>query len=167
MFARILAVLALSLLPVAAQAQVTLGETQDECDAWFAPREAGIWTDWDACALADSTLRTCHPVLSASVLPNTDPGDSAAATVTNDDPGYFVPNVCDPNCYDDTRGTWAIAAIDIPVTSPCALRINVQTSPSGQQIVLELQYDGTPYVRGIGRGAFAGFAWRDNSPPTP
>ena len=150
-FTRILVAFALVLTASFAQAQITLGQAQAEAEAWITPRLPDPTTDFSDCVAAKS-LAECHPTWSATTLPNTDPGDSALATVTNDDPGVFAPNVCDPNCYDDTRETWALAEVDVPGTSPVQLRTNSFSGLGGTgiQVAMRIQYDGVIWEKGYG-----------------
>ena len=142
-------VLALGAAP--AGAQITLGEAQAEAEAWITPRLPDLTTDFANC-VATKDLSDCHPTWSSTVLPNTDPLDSTLATVTNDDPGVFAPNVCDLNCYDDTRGTWVISGVDVPGTSPVQLRTNsfVSLSGTGIQAAIRISYDGAIWEKGYG-----------------
>ena len=146
----LLAILVVLALPVVAQAQITLQEAQDEADAYMAPRLGDWTTEFQAC-VAGGELSDCHPVGSSTVLPNTDPLDSALATVTNDDPGPFVASVCG-DCFDDTRNTWVIAGVDIQVSTPVQLQANSYKNVSGEgiQIVSRIQYDGAIFERGYG-----------------
>lgn len=150
MFTRILMVVLL-LVPVAAQAQITLVQAQAEADAWMDTQEAGLTTDFQNC-VAVNPLSLCHPTWSATVLPDTAPTDSALATVTNDDPGVFSPNVCDPACYDDTKDTWVLSGVDVPATSPVQLRTNTFKGSGGIgiQVAYRIQYDGAIYEKGRG-----------------
>jgi hypothetical protein len=161
--------LALALVATGAEAQITLGETQAEVDAWAAPR-LGDWGTAFADCVAAQQLNQCHPAPSSTVLPNTAPTDSSAAVVTNNDPGVFAPNICDPNCYDDTRGTWAAAFVDIPATGPAQLQANSFEAPGGAisiQLITRIQYDGTIYERAYSVvGSAPTFGWQE-VPSTP
>lgn len=159
----ILAAFFVALVAPGAQAAITLQEAQDEFDAWVAPRLPGLTTDFETC-VATKPLSDCHPTWSSTVLPNTDPSDSALATVTNDDPGPFVGSVCG-DCYDDTRETWVIAGVDIPGTSPGQLRTN-SYGPDGAgevgiQFAGRISYDGEIWEKGYSMFGIAPDAdWR-------
>jgi len=133
-----------------ASAQITLTEAQAEADAWMDTMEASLTSDFEAC-VAGNPLRLCHPTWSSTTLPNTDPSDSALATVTNDDPGPFVQSVCG-NCYDDTRDTWVLSGVDVPGTSPVQLRTNTFKNAYGEgvQVAYRIQYDGVIYEKARG-----------------
>lgn len=160
---RILLILALvAVTAVSASAAITLEEAQDEFDAWVSPRLPSLIADFENC-VATKPLSDCHPTWSSTVVPNTAPSDSALATVTNNDPGPFVESVCG-DCYDDTKGTWVIAGVDIPATSPGQLRTNSYKSSVGVGIQLagRIQYDGVIWEKGYGLfGIAPDSAWRE------
>jgi|GEM_PF-2510302 len=147
-FTKLLVVLVLMAAP--ASAQITLVQAQAEADAWMDTQEASLTTDFQAC-VASNPLRLCHPTWSSTVLPNTDPSDSALATVTHDDPGPFVGSVCG-DCYDDTRDTWVLSGVDLPATGPVQLRTNTFKNSGGEgvQVAYRIQYDGVVYEKARG-----------------
>lgn len=141
---------------------ITLEEAQSEAHTWTVTRQDAIQNRVDDC-IAEGNPRICHTAWAASVLPNTAPADSALATVTLDDPGRYMTTPCG-DCYDSNSGTFALAGISIPATAPLNAKINIAGSESqtwGVQLVIRIQFDGTVYERGYGRGIFSGFAWRE------
>jgi len=148
---------ALVLFAGTAQA-ITLEEAQDQASAWVEARKEVINDRVMAC-ISEGNPRLCHTAWAASVLPNTDPLDAQLATVTLDDPGRYVSGPC-ASCFTG-EGTFAAAGIAIPGTAPMNAKINIQRAPNGWgvQLVVRVQYDGTIYEKGYGRGTFSGFAW--------
>lgn len=140
---------------------MTLEEAKTEANAWVASRIGDLATEFQACA--DVDLSKCHPLWSASVLPNTSSANSALATVTNDDPGIFRQTGCG-DCWDDTVGTWEIAGVDIPRDTPIRLRANSYgNGPSaGIQLVGQFSFNGVVYEKAwtVTNGA-PSYDWRE------
>ncbi len=157
----LLAALALVAVTAApASAAITLAQAKSEAVAWVTARQTVILDRIIAC-IAEGTPRLCHTAYAASTLPNTAPTDNVLATVTLDDPGRQVTGACS-TCFLDV-GKFSQAGISIPATAPLNAKINIARSKAGwgAQLVVRIQYDGTLYERGFGRGIFAGFAWRE------
>ncbi len=139
---------------------ITLPQAQAEGDAWVAPRLLELTTDFETC-VASKPLRSCHPTWSSTVLPNTTAASPSLAIVTNNDPGPFVTGC--GGCFDDTSGTWVIAGVDIPATSPVQFRANSLKSKLGVgiQLVVRIQFEGVIHEKGYGLfGIATDFDWR-------
>lgn len=139
---------------------LTLEEAQADAHAWVVARRDAISTRVFGC-IDEGNPRLCHTAWAASTTPNTAPTDSNLATVMLDDPGRLVTGPCD-SCYLP-EGRFSDAGISIPASAPVNAKINIAKNKSGWgvQLVIRIQYDGTIYERGYGRGIFDGFAWRE------
>jgi hypothetical protein len=153
--------LLLALLASPAAAQITLQEAQAEAHQWIIARQDTILDRIQTC-IVEGNPRVCHTAFAASVTANTDPSDSALATITLDDPGQPVSTLCG-DCFDPTKGTFAIAGIAIPATAPVNARVDIARSKQGWgvQVVIRIRYDGVLYERGYARGILEGFPWTE------
>lgn len=155
----LLVVIGMLLATSSASAQITLQEAQAEADTWVSTRWTTIKDRVKTC-VTEGDPSLCHTAWAATTTPNTAPTDSALATVTLDDPGRLVTGPCD-TCYTG-EGTFAAAGISIPATAPLNAKINIgkSTSGRGEQLVIEIQYDGEKYWKAWGDAILPGFDWR-------
>jgi len=154
-----LLILGLLLIAGPASAQITLEEAQAEAEAWVVARWDAIKDRVKECLNEPGGPEKCHTAWAATTTENTDPADSALATCTLDDPGTFANTDCG-SCYTGLQ-TFALAGITVPATAPLNATINIakSTTGRGEQLIVEIQYDGVLWQRGWGDAILPGFDW--------
>ena len=146
-------------MSVPAGAQISFEDATGQAESWVLAH-SDVILDRIAACLSEGDPRLCHTGWAASVTPNTDPLDSALATVTLDDPGRFLTTPCG-SCFDSSRGTFAEAGIAIPATAPLNAKINIANLNGvwGIQLAIRIRYDGVLLERAWGRGLLTNEPW--------
>ncbi len=156
-------IVAMLIIMVAGTANaITLQQAKDEANVWVNTYKDDVFARVMEC-INEGNPRICHTAWIATTLPNTLPGAGALATVTFDDPGRRVENVCG-TCYDPSRGTFAIAGIvTLPATGPVRLRIEIRNSPQGWGVVIIARFKRalTIYRRRFAYGFAQGSGWKE------
>lgn len=155
---RSISLLLLLLLAVPVGA-ITLEDAQAEADAWVLTRWDAIKDRVKECLGEEGGPEKCHTAWAATTTENTLPADPALASCTLDDPGQFENTNCG-DCYNGLQ-TFAAAGIAVPANAPLNATINIAKSATGrgEQLVIEIQYDGVLWQKGYGDNILPGFDW--------